>query len=147
MTTSRGPAGTSPGGEAVAHAEYSAGMTDIDTSQYRARLLEEQERLVDAVEFLKRENPGSISDELGDIVTAGDENMGDTATATYDRELDEGLGEGAQETLLAIDDALRKIEDGTYGACEVCGKSIGPERLTAIPWARLCIDDQRKADS
>jgi len=122
-------------------------MTDIDTSQYRARLLEEQERLMNAVDFLKRENPGSIADELGDIVTSGDENLGDTATATYDRELDESLGEGAQETLLAIGNALRKIEDGTYGTCEVCGKPISPERLAAIPWARLCIDDQRKADA
>ena len=54
-------------------------MTDIDTSQYRARLLEEQERLMQAVDFLERENPGSISDELGDIVTSGDDNLGDTA--------------------------------------------------------------------
>ena len=122
-------------------------MTDIDTSQYRARLLEEQERLLNAVDFLDRENPGSIADELGDIVTAGDTNLGDTATATYDRELDQSLGEGAQQTLIAIEDALRKIEDGTYGSCEVCGRPIGADRLAAIPWARLCIDDQRKADA
>jgi len=122
-------------------------MTDIDTSEYRARLLEERERLVLAVDFLERENPGSISDELGDIVTAGDENLGDTASATYDRELDQSLEEGAQQTLTAIDDALRKIEEGTYGTCEVCGKPIIAGRLAAMPWARLCIDDQRKADA
>ena len=121
-------------------------MTDIDTSQYRARLLEEQERLLNAVDFLDRENPGSIADELGDIVTSGDGNLGDTATATYDRELDQSLEEGAQQTLDAIKDALRKIEDGSFGTCEVCGRPIAPERLAAIPWARLCIDDQRKAD-
>ena len=46
-------------------------MTDIDTSEYRARLLEERERLVQAVDFLERENSGSITDELGDIVTSG----------------------------------------------------------------------------
>jgi len=122
-------------------------MTDIDTSLYRARLLEEQERLMNAVDFLDRENPGSISDELGDIVTAGDSNLGDTATATYDRELDQSLEEGAQQTLVAIEDALRKIEEGSYGTCEVCGKPIGEGRLAAIPWARLCIDDQRRADA
>lgn len=122
-------------------------MTDIDTSQYRARLLEEQERLLNAVDFLDREHPGSIADELGDIVTAGDGNLGDTATATYEREFDQGLEEGAQQTLDAITDALRKIEDGTYGTCEVCGRQIGEDRLAAIPWARLCIDDQRKADA
>ena len=122
-------------------------MTDIDISQYRARLLEEQERLSSAVNFLDRENTGSITDELGDIVTSGDENLGDSASATYDRELDESLEEGAQQTLIAVNDALRKIEDGTYGTCEVCGQTIGADRLAAIPWARLCIDDQRKADA
>lgn len=122
-------------------------MTGIDISQYRGRLLEEQERLQNAVDFLDRENPGSIADELGDIVTSGDGNLGDTATATYDRELDESLEEGAQQTLIAIKDALRKIEDGSFGTCEVCGKPIGEGRLAAIPWARLCIDDQRKADA
>src|SRR3954462_11535637 len=106
-------------------------MTDIDISQYRAHLLEEQERLLNAVDFLERENPGSIADELGDIVTSGDGNLGDTATATYDRELDQSLGEGAQQTLDAINDALRKIDEGTYGTCEVCGKPIGKDRLAA----------------
>jgi RNA polymerase-binding transcription factor DksA len=122
-------------------------MTDIDTSEYRTRLLEERERLVQAVDFLEREHPGSIADELGDIVTAGDDNLGDTAGATYERELDLGLEESAQQTLIAIDDALRKIEEGSYGTCEVCGQQISPGRLAAIPWARLCIDDQRKADA
>lgn len=122
-------------------------MTDIDTSHYRTRLLEERDRLVHTVDFLERENPGSIADELGDIVSSRDENLGDTATATYDRELDHSLEEGAHLTLIAIDDALRKIEEGTYGTCEVCGQPIAVGRLAAIPWARLCIDDQRKADA
>ena len=113
-------------------------MTDIDTSLYRARLLEEQERLMNAVEFLDRENPGSISDELGDIVTAGDSNLGDTATATYDRELDQSLEEGAQQTLVAIEDALRKIDDGSYGTCEVCGTALADELLAASPALRTC---------
>jgi DnaK suppressor protein len=122
-------------------------MSDIDTSQHRTRLLEEQERLLQAVDFLECENPGSIADELGDIVTSGDENLGDTASATYERELDQSLGEGAQQTLLAIQDALRKLDDGGFGTCEVCGNPIAAGRLAAIPWARLCIDDQRKADA
>ena len=66
------------------------------------------------------------------------------ATATYDRELDEGLEEGAQNTLEEIDAALLRIDEGSYGVCEVCGEPIGAERLSAIPWARLCIDDQRR---
>ena len=123
-------------------------MSEIDTAQFRTRLEEEKARLERSIEFLERENPGSLSDELGEVSDGGaDNHLGDTATATFDRELDGGLEEGAQQTLRDVEDALRKIEEGSYGTCEVCGKPIGAERLSAIPWARLCIDDQRKANA
>jgi RNA polymerase-binding protein DksA len=123
-------------------------VSAIDTAEYRTKLEEEKVRLLHAVGFLERENPGSISDELGELAEGGTDNhLGDTATAMYDRELDEGLEEGARETLAEIDAALQRIEDGTYGICGVCGKPIGAERLSAIPWTRLCIDDQRRASS
>jgi RNA polymerase-binding transcription factor DksA len=121
-------------------------VTTIDTAEYRKRLEEERVRLVHAVGFLVKENPGSVSDELGELAEGGTDNhLGDTATAMYDRELDEGLEAGAQQTLAEINAALRRIDEGTYGICEVCGKPIGAERLAAIPWTRLCIDDQRRA--
>ena len=119
-------------------------MSEIDTRVFRTRLEEERARLVNAVEFLVRENPGSLEDELGEIAAGNDNHLGDLATSTYDRELDESLEEGAQQTIGDIQLALAKIEDGTYGTCEVCGRPIGAERLTAIPWARFCIDDQRR---
>ena len=121
-------------------------MSTIDTTEYRKQLAEEKVRLLHAVGFLERENPGSISDELGEVADGGTDNHpADTATAMYDRELDEGLEEGARDTLAEIDAALQRIEDGTYGICEVCGKPIGADRLSALPWTRLCIDDSRAA--
>ncbi|HZT91119.1 MAG TPA: TraR/DksA C4-type zinc finger protein [Gaiellaceae bacterium] len=120
-------------------------MSAIDTDRFRQRLEEERARLTHAVDYLREENPGSLSDELGEINDGGvDNHLGDTASATYDRELDEGLEEGAQQTLAEIDAALKRIDDGSYGTCEACGKPIAPERLEALPWARFCIDDQRK---
>jgi RNA polymerase-binding transcription factor DksA len=120
-------------------------VTTIDIAEYRSRLEDERARLLHAVGFLVKENPGSVSDELGELAEGGTDNhLGDMATAMYDRELDEGLEEGAQQTLSEIEAALQRIDDGTYGVCEVCGKPIAPERLAAIPWARRCIDDQRK---
>ena len=121
-------------------------MSTIDTTEYRKALEDEKARLLHAVGFLERENPGSISDELGELAEGGTDNhLGDTATALHDRELDEGLEEGARDTLIEIDAALQRIQDGSYGICEGCGKPIGASRLSAIPWARLCIDDQRRA--
>jgi DnaK suppressor protein len=120
----------------------------IDTVEYRKRLEEEKARLLHAVGFLERENPGSMSDELGELAEGGTDNhLGDMATAMYDRELDDGLEESARDTLAEIDAALQRIEAGTYGICEGCGKPIAAERLSAIPWARYCIDDQRRANS
>jgi DnaK suppressor protein len=120
-------------------------VSEIDTGEFKKRLEQERARLTDAVAFLERENAGSIEDELGEVSASGmDNHLADTATATYDRELEEGLEEGAQQTLEDVKAALRRIEDGSFGTCEVCGKPIGAERLAAIPWARLCIDDQRR---
>jgi RNA polymerase-binding protein DksA len=121
-------------------------VTSIDTAEFRQLLEAERGRLTHSVEFLERENPGALEDELGEISGTGvDNHLGDLATATFDRELDEGLEEGARQTLVEIDAALRRIDDGTYGACQMCGQPIGEDRLRALPWAALCIDDQRRA--
>ena len=42
-----------------------------------------------------------------------------------------------------VERALDKVGEGTYGTCDACGRPIGPERLEAIPWAVLCLDDAR----
>jgi RNA polymerase-binding protein DksA len=121
-------------------------VSTVDTEHFRKRLEEEKARLEHALGFLRRDNAGSIADELGEVNDSSvDNHLGDIATATFDRELEDGLGEGAQQTLDDVNAALRRIEDGTYGTCEVCGKPIGVARLEAIPWTRLCIDDQRRA--
>jgi len=122
-------------------------VTSIDTSEFRVLLAEERRRIADAIAYLHEENPRTITDELGELAgRAGDNHLGDMATVTFDRELDEGLEEGAQQTLAQIDRALARLDDGTYGICERCDKPIGEERLRARPWAMLCIDDQRLAD-
>jgi len=119
-------------------------MSELDLDGLRSRLEEERARLSGAVEFLERDNAGSLEDELGEIGAAGVDNLGATATATFDRELESGLEEGAQQTLGDVELALRKLDDGSYGVCEICGEPIGAARLSAIPWARLCIADQRR---
>jgi DnaK suppressor protein len=122
-------------------------VTSVDTTEFRTLLEEERTRIMDAIEYLASENPGNMQDELGELGGRGTDNhLGDMASVTFDRELDEGLGEGAQQTLEQIDRALAKLDDGTFGICERCGKPIAPERLRARPWATLCIDDQRLAD-
>ena len=100
--------------------------------------------MLDAIEYLHKENPGSIEDETEDQTQ--DNHLAETATATLDREIDYTLEENSEHVLAAIDAALNRIEDGTFGTCTNCGKQIPEERLEARPWASLCIDCQRAAD-
>jgi RNA polymerase-binding protein DksA len=119
--------------------------TVVDTEHFQQRLLEERQRIVGAIENLHNENPGSIGEET-DEPTFADNHLGDIATATFDREMASSLEENSNHVLQEIDAALARIDDGTYGQCERCGKPIGAERLEALPWATLCIEDKRKQE-
>jgi RNA polymerase-binding protein DksA len=120
-------------------------MSTIDTSRFREMLLEERRRVEAAIDNLHRENPGSLEDEVGEE-TQFDNHLGDTATATYDRELEYSLEDGEVRILSAIDRALERIKDGSYGDCARCERPIPEERLEARPWAEYCIEHQRELE-
>jgi RNA polymerase-binding protein DksA len=115
----------------------------VDTDRFREALLEERRRVQAALQNLHDENPGTLSDDAGEE-TAYDNHLADTATETYDRELDYTLQENSEHVLSEIDAALRRIDEGTYGICTNCERPIPEERLEALPWATLCIDCQRE---
>ena len=121
-------------------------MSAVDTQRFRAILEEERQRVLDAISYLHEETPGSLEDETEEIVGNSDNHLGDTATATLDREIDYSLEENSEHVLRAIDAALQRIEDGTFGICETCGQPISEERLEAIPYATQCIDCRRKGE-
>jgi DnaK suppressor protein len=56
------------------------------------------------------------------------------------------LSDGERDQLLQIDEALKRLEHGDFGFCQVCHKEIGEKRLKAIPWTPLCINCQEKAE-
>ena len=118
--------------------------TTIDTELFRKRLIEERKRVQEAIDYLHEENPGSIQDETQD--STADNHPGDMATVTFDRELDYTLEENEGRLLQAIDAALTRMDDGSYGACVSCGQPIGAERLEALPWTTQCIDCKRKEE-
>ncbi|MBI3313382.1 MAG: TraR/DksA C4-type zinc finger protein [Candidatus Omnitrophica bacterium] len=68
--------------------------------------------------------------------------MADMATDNFDREFNLGLASNEQQSLNLIDAAIRKIDDGTYGTCELCSKPISQKRLMAVPHAPHCIKCQ-----
>lgn len=117
-------------------------MSTIDTDRFREALLEERTRVEAAIQNLHDENPGTLSEDAGEE-TAYDNHLADTATETYDRELDYTLEENSEHVLADIDAALKRITEGTYGICTNCGEPIALDRLEALPWATLCIDCKR----
>jgi RNA polymerase-binding protein DksA len=117
----------------------------INTERFRTDLEQRRARVLAVIEH--RDHPESLEEEVGELVSSSaDNHLADTATETYDREFDEGLEEDAARLLGQIDAALRRIDDGTYGICEVCGRPIPEERLEAVPYATLCIEDARKQE-
>ena len=118
--------------------------TTLDTEHFRKRLLEERKRVQEAIDYLHEENPGSIQDETQD--STADNHPGDMATVTFDRELDYSLEENEGRLLQAINAALMRMDDGTYGICVSCGQPIATERLEALPWTTQCIDCKRKEE-
>ncbi len=120
-------------------------MSALDTHLFRDRLLDERRRVVDAIDNIHAENPGSIGEETEEL-GFHDNHLGDIATATFDREMASTLEENSTHVLTEIDGALARIDEGTYGICLRCGQPIGQERLEALPWATLCIDDKRKQE-
>jgi RNA polymerase-binding protein DksA len=118
--------------------------TTIDTEQFRTQLQEERKRVKEAIDYLHEENPGNVQDETQD--STADNHPADVATVTFDRELDYSLEENEERLLEAIDAALTRIDDGTYGICSACGQPVGEERLEALPWTTQCIDCKRKEE-
>ena len=116
-------------------------MTPGQTAELKALLESERARLVTALALMREDGQRTMDDEVGVPGGVG----ADTASFTFERELGTGLEEGAQHSLVQIDRALARIDDGTYGICERCGKPINEERLLARPAATLCIEDQRLA--
>ena len=67
------------------------------------------------------------------------------ATETFERERDLSILQHIEAEMHEVDDALQRLDAGTYGRCQACGRPIEPERLEANPMARYCKDDQAKA--
>ena len=113
----------------------------MNTNRFRNLLLDERQRVADAISYLHEDNSRSLEDVTEEETF--DQHPADAATATLDREMDATLEENSEHVLNAIDDALRRIDEGTYGTCVRCGKHIDEERLEAMPYAEKCIDCKR----
>jgi DnaK suppressor protein len=118
----------------------------VDLEHFRTVLLEERERVENAIANLQDDHRGSLEDEVDEVSGTNDQDLAQTATATLDREIDYTLEENSTQVLGEIDAALLRIDAGAYGTCTNCSGEIPAARLEAYPWASLCIDCARKLE-
>lgn len=107
----------------------------IDTAQARQTLKEQRDRLVHQLDELGATESGDLRSD----VDYGD-GFADAGAATAERTERLGLAESLKGQLDAIDAALVRIEEGTYGTCASCGNEIPAARLEARPESVYCVD-------
>jgi len=95
----------------------------------------------------------SIIRKLSETITESKEmesnvaqDLVDKAETSYTKEFLLSLSDSEREQLLLIDEALKRLEHGEFGVCQLCRGEVGAKRLEAIPWTPYCIDCQQKAE-
>jgi len=120
---------------ALAVREDESPWTAAELREVRGELELEIGRLV----YQISEAEEGIADLLRDSGDGAGDDQADAGTKTFEREHEMSLANNARELLLQNERALQRLEDGTYGVCERCGKPIGKLRLQAFPRATLCV--------
>lgn len=119
-------------------ATKAARLTKKEMEKYR-RLLDDKKSSLSA-EIAKTR---SAEEETTEEST---QDIADKAVSSYTREFLYSLTDGERNTLLHIDDALTRIDEGTYGTCLNCGQLMTEKRLNAVPWAPYCLDCQELSE-
>jgi RNA polymerase-binding transcription factor DksA len=109
----------------------------------RDRLQKERERLSSLIHNLAEDNGANDADATsnGELATV-DQHPADAGSETFEREKDMAILGTLEEQIGEVDRALKRLDEGTYGTCEACGKPIAEERLEVVPTARYCVEDQ-----
>ena len=121
-------------------------FTPKEIEFFRQLLLNSRDRMVDDISFLVGDNLNrSARDAAGDL-SHYSIHMADQGTDNFDREFALNLASGDQDLLYEIDEALVRIENQTYGMCEMTGQPIEKERLKVIPQTRYCVAAQSEME-
>ena len=116
----------------------------MDERGIRAVLDDERARLEGLREGLSEAAQPVEAETAADPGAGG--HLADAGSEMFDRSRDLSIVEDIDAQLTEVDHAISRVEHGTYGRCEACGREIGAERLQARPATRFCLEDQREAE-
>jgi RNA polymerase-binding transcription factor len=125
----------------VARTEKAKVAAEVPRDRFQAlrqRLQNQRAEIINMYKQDLRAGQESADDGTEDIV--------DRANNAYNRELMFSLSDNERATLLQIENALARMDEGSYGRCANCGQTINVLRLEAVPWARFCVDCQELAE-
>ena len=121
-------------------------MTRQELKRYKDLLIKERARLNDELSTLKKNNMNKSQRDASGDLSSYTFHMADMASDDYERDFSLGRATEEQKTLYAIDEALKRIDDRTYGNCLQCDKPISRKRLQALPYTELCILCQKSQE-
>lgn len=115
--------------------------------KYKKLLLKMREEMVAEMDNITKETLNQSQREASGDLSGYAFHMADAATDNYDREFSLNIASDNQKLVYAIDEALNRIKEKSYGRCLECSKEIKSKRLQAVPHATLCIECQRNKES
>jgi RNA polymerase-binding transcription factor len=115
-------------------------LTKKELTDLHGRLLEEKTQLETQLMTIVEDSFATTQSDLSGDVGLDDESA-DAGTATFEREKDLSIENNVRDLLNKIARALRRMEEGSYGVCDICGKPIEKARIKALPYVDLCIKD------
>ena len=121
-------------------------ITKAEMKIYKALLIKEKISMLKGITHITNETLKKSQREASGDLSGYAYHMADMASDVYERDLLLQLASGERELLYKIDDALTRIEEGTYGFCVNCEKKISKTRLKAIPQASYCRACQEKEE-
>lgn len=115
-------------------------LSSQELTDFAQRLRSERDELTDQLTTIEDQSFATTQSDLSGDVGVDDESA-DAGTATFEREKELSIEQNVRDLIGKIERALKRIEAGTFGVCEICGKPIEKARLKALPYADLCIKD------
>jgi len=113
---------------------------------FKKIVLKRKEEILDEIKHISEDTLKKTQKDASGDISGYTYHMADVATDSYDREFSLGLASNERKLLYELEDAVKKIEDGTFGICEECKSLITRTRLKAVPYARLCVKCQEKQE-
>lgn len=121
-------------------------MKTVELAQYKKLLLRKHRLLSGNVDSMEQHALKKSRQENSGDLSSMPIHMADIGSDNFEQEFTLGLIENEDQTLREIEEAIKRIDDGTFGVCQSCNKNIRKVRLKALPYARHCIECQRQEE-